>query len=525
MVQTPETIADLPSEPEQLRSYSWAVTLAYKQLQEKYTKLLGKTWGRSSEKLEKINGIQIEMDEIMEQPLSTDEKSGTDEQNTVIVPAHTRRRSGNSGRNSIPEELITDVELDIAETEKTCGCCGKPMSVIDRKPHLVVERKPAEYTAKRYWRPVYGCSCCKDTVRVAEPVVLPIAKGLAGPELLLFVITSKYQYHLPLYRIQRQIYHESRIWFTRSTLASWVRQVSGVLERLHKGLLEAYRRSRIKHADESPFQVKIDGHYRECWMWTGLSGDGRTAVFLYNMRRTGAAAKALLAGGNPGDYLMIDDCPSYNSAVKELRLIVLHCMVHIRRKFVDALKGGHHLEFNRKMLLKIAQLYRLERFAKNKKFNPDQRGALRAKYSTQILQHIKKMLLDPGFPLLPQSDTGKAIAHFRNNWDEATRFTQSGELPIDNSANERIIRPFAIGRNNWGQAGSENGARWMAILYSIITTCKLNAININEYLSDVLLRLPIRPPQMDVSDLLPVQWHQSKYGKLPDPVSLYPSQN
>ena len=371
--------------------------------------------------------------------------------------------------------ILEGIDLRHSHQRKrfSIDCCGKPLTVIDRKSHLVVERKPAQYTATRYVRPVYGCSCCKDTVHVAEPVALPIAKGLAGPGLLLFVLTGKYQYHLPLYRIQRQIYHESRIWFTRSTLVCWVRQVSTVLDRIHKGLLEAYRRSRIKHADESPFQVKVEGHYRECWMWTGLSGDGRTAVFLYNMRRTGAAAKLLLAGGSPGDYLMVDDCPSYNCAVRELRLIVLHCMVHIRRKFVEALKAGKNAAFNSKVLIKIGQLYRIERFAKKHGLSDTQRGELRKKYSAPILEGIHKLLLDPGFTVLPQSLTGIAILHFRNNWKEATRFIESGDLPIDNSANERIIRPFAIGRNNWGQAGSENGANWMACLYSIITTCKL----------------------------------------------------
>jgi hypothetical protein len=279
------------------------------------------------------------------------------------------------------------------------------------------------------------------------------------------------------------------------------------------------------NAAETPLLVKIGEHYEECWMWIGLSGDGRTAVFIYNMRRNSDAARALLAGSNPGDYLMVDDCPSYDAVVKELLLIVLHCMVHIRRKFIDALKTGSHRDFNKKILIKIGQLYRIERFATNKEYSIEQRGELRKKYSAAILQQIKTSLMDPGFALLPQLETGGAISHFLKNWVEATRFVQSGDLPIDNSADERIIRSFAIGRNNWGQAGSENGARRMAILYSIITTCKRNGIDVNEYLADVLMRLPLRPDGMDVSDLMPIEWYRTKHGKLPDPVSLYPSKH
>ena len=520
---------ELPLDTEKLRSYSWELTLAYHRLTEKYTKLLHNLYGRSSEKhtnTEELDALQIEIDELLNRSLEMEQQSlDTEEEPFVEVTPHRRRRK-NSGRNSIPEELITDKIVDIPESEKTCGCCGLTMSVIDTKPHIVVERIPAQYKATRYLRPVYACSHCKDTTHVAEPVLLPISKGLAGPLLLTFVIVSKYQYHLPLYRIQRQIFHESRIWFTRSTLVSWVRNVCGLLERIHRGLLFAYRASRIKHSDETPFSVKRDGKYRESYMWVGITGDRRTAVFLYNKHRSGAAALQLLEGSKPGDYLMVDDCPSYNKPIKQLKLIDLRCMIHIRRKFVEAFKSGHKKEFNNKILIKIGQLYRIERFAKKNNFSTDKRFELRNKYSKSIMEQIKAMLCDPGFPILPKTETGGAIRHFLKNWKQATRFLDSGELPIDNSINERIIRPFAIGRNNWGNAGSENGARWMGILYSILTTCKLNGIDANKYLEDVLMRLPIRPSDADISDLMPVEWYKARNnGKLPDVQDLYPSKD
>ncbi len=121
---------------------------------------------------------------------------------------------------------------------------------------------------------------------------------------------------------------------------------------------------------------------------------------------------------------------------------------------------------------------------------------------------------------------GTAINYFIKNWDEATRFLESGVSPIDNTPDERINRPFTIGRDNWIQAGSENGARWMAILYSIITTCKLNNIDPEEYLSNVLMRLAVRPADADVTDLLPVNWYKNRNDNA-DPVHtpLYPSKN
>jgi transposase len=520
---------ELPHDLEKLLSYSWNLTLAYQQLVEKYRKLLGSQFGKSSEKLTAqgdLDALQVEMDQLLGQIAAVQDAAPKEDKEMVEIPAHNRRRKQH-GRNSIPAELITTVMVDLSDEEKKCSCCRTDLQQFDVKEHLVVERIPAKYTATRYLQPVYGCPCCKDHVTSKEmPLVSPIAKGLAGISLLTFVLVSKYQYHLPLYRVQRQIYHESRIWFTRSTLCTWVGQCCGLLERIYKGLLHLYRKSLIKHADETRVMVKVNGKLVECWMWTGLSGDGRTAVFLYNRHRSGAAALELLQGSSPGDYLMIDDCQSYNIPVKELKLVVLRCMAHIRRKFVEARQVGRHKDFLDKVIIKIGQLYRLESFATKSGFTALQRTELRQTLSRRVLDEIKSMLMNPGFAVLPQSLAGNAINYFLRNWVEATRFLEWGELPIDNTADERINRPFAIGRNNWAQAGSVNGARWMAVLYTIITTCKLNGINPEDYLKDALMTLSIRPADADVTDMLPVNWYKKNNGGA-DPIltPLYPSKN
>jgi transposase len=524
---------DLPQDIEQLRAFSWELALAFQRLTEKHNKLLRMYYGRSCEKMAdsaQLDALQMEMDALLKQSEAVaqaqSELAEQKQQDSIVVTSHKRRRK-HPGRNAIPEELIAEtITLDINDAEKLCAC-GREKSVFDTKEHIVVERIPAQYKATRYIRPVYGCPICKDAVRVAEPKLLPIAKGLADVNLLVFVGLSKYLYHLPLYRIQRMIFHESGgIWFTRSTLASWVRQVAGILERVYQALLEQYRLSRVKHADESPLQVNRNGHYANGTMWAGLSGNERTAVFRYDNHRSGKAACRLLAGSRPGDYLMIDDCSAYHRPIKEYKLVDMRCMAHIRRKFVEAKKSGCHADYNNRMLVKIGQLYRIERLAAKLKYSSEQRGELRKKYSEQIMRQIKTMLENPGFAVLPKTDTGIAINYFLKNWSEANRFLDSGDLPMDNSANERIIRPFAIGRNNWLWAGSENGARWMAIFYTIITTCKLNGIDPHEYLADVLMRLAIRPANADVADLTPVEWFKSKTGgDMPKATPLYPSKN
>jgi len=520
---------DLPRDVDKLQAISWELALAYQKLTEKYNKLLRQMYGKSSEKLAdttELDALQVEMDALLGQVAAVEQQqSQPGEQASVEVTSYKRRRK-HPGRNAIPEELITEEIVDIPDSEKACDC-GRDKVVIDRKSHVVVKRIPASYKATRFVRLVYACPHCKDGVSVAEPHVLPIAKGLADVELLVFVILSKYLYHLPLYRIQRQIFHESGgIWFTRSTLASWVGQVCGLLERIYSSLLEQYRSHSVKHADESPLQVKCDGHYRQGYMWVGLSGDGRIAVFLYDNHRSGKAACRFLSGSHEGDYLMRDDCPSYNRAIAEYKLIDMRCMVHIRRKFIDAKKAGYHTEYIQKVLVKIGQLYRIERLATKLNLPAQKRGELRLRYSAKIMSQIKTLLENPGFPVLPQNDAGIAINYFLKNWTGACRFLESGDLPIDNSSDERIIRHLAIGRNNWGQAGSPEGAQRMAMLYTLIVTCKLNGIDIHEYFRDVLMRLAIRPPGADISDLTPIGWHKARNnGQMPELKQIYPSKD
>jgi chromosome segregation ATPase len=183
------TRKDLPSDPEKLREYSWNLTLAYQQLVEKYRKLLGNQFGKSSEKLRvqaDLDALQMEMDELLSQIAALQDSESEEKEDIIEITAHNRRRK-KYGRNSIPAELIEDVVVDFSEEEKKCSECGSELHQFATKAHIVVERIPAKYEVKRYIMPVYGCPCCKSGVTYKEmPLVSPIPKGVAGISLLLF---------------------------------------------------------------------------------------------------------------------------------------------------------------------------------------------------------------------------------------------------------------------------------------------------------------------------------------------------
>jgi transposase len=531
-LQSIQSKKDLPDSYKELRDFSWDLLLRFQRLNEKYQMLLRRHFGRSSERLgapdqAELDAVQQELTELLAQiapPEQQPQDQSQEQGSTVEVTSHKRRRRRH-GRNAIPEELITDVLVDIPDQEKNCDC-GRGKYIMGYKSHIVVERIPARYKATRYLRPVYACACKREVSTAEPPAVTPIPKGLAGPQLMMFVVLSKYQYHLPLYRIQRLIFHESGIWFTRSTLMNWVKQVCGLLKRIHEQMLREYQRSRVKYGDETPLRVRLAEVAGKChrgFMWLGMGCGGRQAVFRYDNNRNSKAACALLAGSRAGDYLMTDDCPSYNAAVREYKLTHLLCMMHARRTFFEALESGYKADYARSVLRRIGHLYRLERFATRKGFTVEQRTKMRKRYSQRVLDRLKQMLDEPGFTVLPANPIGKAIRYTLDNWEALTRFVESGELPLDNGITERALRALAIGRNNWLFAGSRNGAMWIAILYSIIATCKLNGIDLHQYLPDVLMRLSIRPDDADVSDLTPLGWlKQRNGGSLPPIARLYP---
>jgi transposase len=226
----------------------------------------------------------------------------------------------------------------------------------------VIERKPAEYILHEYVRIKRACPVLKDTVKVAEPpLVTPISRGLAGLSLLLFVLESKYRYHLPLYRVQRQIYHESQIWFTRSTMVGWIAEVCVLLRRIYLEMIAEVKRSGCIYSDDSRvLRVTRETGSHTSFMWLYLGCEGRNTIFDYRDTRGSAAPREFLKGVLPGTYLMIDENASYNDAIKRYKLIELRCRMHIRREFVESAEVGSHKEYalkNGGILPEVKSLY------------------------------------------------------------------------------------------------------------------------------------------------------------------------
>ena len=178
---------------------------------------------------------------------------------------------------------------------------------------------------------------------------------------------------------------------------------------------------------------------------------------------------------------------------------------HARRKFVENVSVDRGDAFT--ALAFIAQLYQIERDAKG--MTSRERRRLRQKHARPVLSAFKKWLDDKARTLLPKSELAKAVGYVLRQWDALVRYTEDGDLEIDNNAAERALRRVAVGRKNWLFAGNDEGGRRAAILYSLIGSCQLHGIDPFHYLRDVFRRLPSQPAHA-LAELMPKAWAEAQ---------------
>lgn len=426
--------------------------------------------------------------------------------------SYERRKPGH-GRKPIPDDLHREIHLlDVPESDKICSRCDTRKKHIGDDITEELEYKPAVLFVNRYVRPKYACpkNCLGAGITTAELPSRPIDKGIAGPGLISYIITSKYVDHLPLYRLE-QMFKRYAIAINRSTMVGWIAQVCVPLQTLHDDMRKTVLKSFVIQADETPLKVMddttVDGKCVLGYLWPYV-GDGKLAVFEYRDTRNREGPKDFLAGY--AGYLQTDGYAGYNAGVEKNKLRHLMCWAHARRKFFDA--KDLDPDFTGQVLARIGNLYEIEKRAREHKpdpMTPQQRYELRQAECPAILSDIKQLLENPGKAFVPQNDIAKAIAYTMGHWTELICYLEDGRLDIDNNRCENVIRPVAIGKKNWLFAGSPEGARRMAIIYSLAATCKLNCINFYEYLADILPRIQ-NYPAAKVADLSPINWSMSK---------------
>ena len=456
--------------------------------------LCQRLFGKKSEKVDPRQ-LQLALAQLANEPGPVSEPVEMDSGETP-VRGHARRRP--TGRRPLPSHLPRQrVEVDIADAEKQCTC-GHRKTRIGESVSEKLEYQPASFVVIETARAKYACPHCHDGVVEAPAPPQAVEKSLAGEGLLAHVVVSKYVDHLPLHRLEG-IFAREGIDLARTTLCGWVADVASALTPIEAQLRREITAATYLQTDDTSVTVLDDrGGSFKGRLWTYLDPLGRQVVFDATPTHEADGPERFLAEFEGA--LQADAYAGYNQLYASGRVREIGCWAHARRRFVEALMTDAQAAL---MVARIQQLYQVEHAGVD--LDPDARRVLRQEQSVPLLAQIEAVRQDLARTVLPKSPLGDAVRYLTNQWTALQRFVEDGRLAIDNNRAENQLRVVAVGRKNWLFAGSFEGARRAALLYSLVQSCKLVDVSPFDYLKDVLLRVATHPQRL-IGQLTPKGW-------------------
>jgi len=406
-------------------------------------------------------------------------------------------------------------ELDPGES---CPDCGGTLRLVGEDVSQILDMITARLKLIEVARPKKSCRCCEKMVQCPAPT-RPIPGSLAGPSLLAFILVAKYDDHLPLYRLN-EIFARMSADIPNSTLAGWcggaMRTLAPLVELIRAEVLACD----LLHADDTPIRV-LDRSKATGELGKGVK-EGRIWAYVRDPRPWAGTAPPAVAyhfspdrkGEHPQKHLKaskgILQADAY-AGFKDLYLAdkdgkaqfrEAACWAHLRRDFFDVQKETGS-ELAREALERIGALYDIE--ARIRGRTADERHAVRQEHSHPKVDAFRVWAEEQLEHISGKSDLARAFRYALNRWPSFCLFLDDGRVAMDNNAAERAMRPIGIGRKNWLFAGSDAGGETLARAMTLIETAKMNGLNPQTYLADVLARINdhINPR---LYELLPWNW-------------------
>jgi len=420
------------------------------------------------------------------------------EKETISYTRTKPKEDTKPGHARMPLPAHLPREEHIIEPEEDVSNCKK----IGENITEILEYKPGKLYVKKYIRPKYARPD-EEGIITGELPTLPIPRGNAGPGLLTQLIISKYVDHLPFYRQVKQFKRQDVI-MAESTINDWFRATCNLLDPLYEKMKNRLLQTDYLMADETPIRVltsqkKNTSH--KGYHWVYYSPVEKIVCFDYRKGRSREGPMEVLK--NFKGTLQSDGYKVYDIFGGKQGIKLLACMAHARRKFDEAKDN----DFQRATIALeyIQKLYKIERKAREEKLSNQARKQLRNTESIPVLQELESWLKEELVKVLPKSAIAQAIAYTLNLWKRLEAYTEDGRYEIDNNLVENSIRPVAIGRKNYLFAGSHEGAKRAAMMYSFLETCKQNDVEPFAWLKDVISRIPDHKANR-LMELLPQNW-------------------
>lgn len=409
-------------------------------------------------------------------------------------------------RHPIPVHL--EVQRVVLEPEnKTCPQCHGEAKKIGQEITTEYDYVPAKLICRETVRPKYApdCHCGQMAIVLAPlpPRLLPQSK--LGLGLAVYLLLSRFDDHVAYYTLERIFLERHGVVIARQQMVQWVEQIAFLLLAIYNAIWEELQAGDYLQVDETPVKVldpEVKGKAATGYLWfySNPLGD----VFLEFTDTRGRSSPQQRLARFSGT-IQTDAYEVYDS-LRRIRggsLKRIGCLGHARRRFYTALEEScsEAIWF----VAQIRQLYRIEDEIRDA--SAQERRAVRLEKAPPIWKSMKRRALelraDPR--LLPRSTLGKAVKYFLNEYTPLVGYLRDGRFEIDNNLMENEVRPSAVGRRRWLFIGHPDAGWRSAVIYTIIQSCRRRGINPQDYLTDVLRRLPAMKSNQ-VKELTPSRW-------------------
>jgi transposase len=495
-----------------------AAVIAHQRLQ--IEKLARQLYGHRSERAVRLlDQMELGFEELESSAAEDEIAAERAVAKTTNVVAFTRKRPA---RQPFPEHLPR--ERVVEPSPAACQCCGSPrLRKLGEDITETLEVIPRQWKVIQHVREKLTCRDCERISQAPAPFHV-IARGWAGPSLLAMILFEKYGQHQPLNR-QAERYTREGVPLSLSTLADQVGACCAVLAPLLRRVEAHVFAAERLHGDDTTVPVLAKGKTDtgRCWVYVRddrpFGGQDPPAAMFYYSRDRGGEHPARHLAGYAG-LLQADAYGGYNKLYEADRkpapIVEAACWVHARRPFFQmadlAASARRRAQGKTPVVIsplaleavrRIDALFDIERAINGQ--SAERRRQVRQETSAPLVADLERWLREERPKLSRGNDLAKAMDYLLKRWPAFARFLDDGRICLSNNAAERALRGIALGRKSWLFAGSDRGGQRAAALYSLIVTAKLNDVDPQAWLADVLARIAEHPAR-DIDQLLPWNW-------------------
>ena len=480
--------------------------------------------GPSSERAKRLTDqLELELEDAEATATEDDLLAEIAVAKTINVAGFTRKKPS---RKPFPEHLPRT--RIVHPTPTSCACCGGTrLSRLGEDITETLEVVPRSWKVIQHVREKVSCRDCETICQAPAPFHV-VPRGWAGPSLLAMILFEKYGQHQPLNR-QAERYAREGVDLSLSTLADQVGHCAVALAPLVQRLKACVMNAERLHGDDTTVPVLAKGKTDVGRSWVYVRDDrpfGGTgppaALFYYSRDRAGSHAREHLEGWS--GVLQADAYSGYNKLYAADRqpapILEAACWSHGRRKFfvladIEAAARAKAKREKKPVLVsplaleavrRIDALFEIERAINGK--SPEERLAARHEHSAPLVAELEAWMRSHRAKLSSNNKVAEAMDYMLKRWASFARFLEDGRVCLTNNAAERALRGIALGRKSWLFAGSDRGGQRAAIMYSLIVTAKMNDIDPQAWLADVLARIADHPASK-LDELLPWNWKLS----------------